>query len=64
MPRRIAATPSDLPKIDLAGRYLEYLRLKEIVQKAERRASHMPTATNPLRKHQRATERSTTRKVT
>jgi len=30
-------TPSDLPKIDLAGRYLEYMRLREIVQEAERR---------------------------
>jgi hypothetical protein len=39
MPRRTttSATPSDPPKIDLAGRYLEYMRLREIVQKEERR---------------------------
>jgi len=37
MPRRAPITPSDLPKIDLAGRYLEYMRLREIVQEAERR---------------------------
>ena len=39
MPRRTttSATPSDLPKIDLAGTYLEYMRLREIVQEAERR---------------------------
>ena len=38
MPRRttIRATPSDFPKIDLAGRYLELMRLRESVQKAER----------------------------
>jgi Ribonuclease G/E len=42
MPKRAttSATPSDFPKIDLAGRYLEYMRLREIVQKAERRRSH------------------------
>jgi len=27
------AAPSDLPKIDRAGRYLEYMRLREIIQK-------------------------------
>jgi hypothetical protein len=39
MPRRTTTTttPADLPKIDLAGRYLEYMRLREIVQEAERR---------------------------
>jgi hypothetical protein len=42
MPRRTTATPSDLPKIDLTGRYLEYMRPREIVQKAERRAPRLP----------------------
>jgi len=39
MPKRTIsiATPSDLPQIDLAGRYLEYMRLREIVQEAEQR---------------------------
>jgi hypothetical protein len=38
------ATPSDLPKIDLAQRYLELTRLRQIVQKAERRIPHMASA--------------------
>jgi hypothetical protein len=43
-------TPSDFPNIDLAGRYLEYMRLREIVENEERRTSHMSTGINPKRK--------------
>ena len=47
MPRRSKTTaPSDTPKIDLAGSYLKYLRLREIVQNAEqRRDPKKPSAT-------------------
>lgn len=39
MPRRTitSATPLDFPKIDLAGRYLEIMRLRERLQEAERK---------------------------
>jgi hypothetical protein len=51
MPKRTPTmTRSDLPKIDLAGRYLEYTRLREVVQSEERtRRPHVkfkPSETN------------------